>query len=122
MLRAQPRAGETVVVVGDGTIGLLALQLALLFSPAVIALVGSRNDRLELGRQLGATHTINTREHDPQSLIHTLTAGQGVDLVLEGGNRPEGVGQALNLVPRRSTGGLLGVARGAGSPRIVMSL
>src|SRR5216684_2142479 len=114
MLRAQPRAGDTVVVVGDGTIGLLALQLARLFSPAVIALVGSRNDRLELGRQLGATHTINTREHDPQSLIHTLTGGQGVDLVFEGGNRPEGVGQALNLVRRGGTVVLEGIA-GAGA-------
>jgi len=114
MLRAQPRAGDTVVVVGDGTIGLLALQLARLFSPAVIALLGSRNERLELGRRLGATHTLNTREHDPQSLIHELTGGQGVDLVFERGNRPEGVGQALSLVRRGGTVVLEGIA-GAGA-------
>jgi 2-desacetyl-2-hydroxyethyl bacteriochlorophyllide A dehydrogenase len=110
MLRAQPRAGDTVVVVGDGTIGLLALQLARLFSPTLLALVGSRNDRLELGRQLGATHILNSRENDPQSLIHTLTGGQGVDLVVEGGNRPEGVGQALSLVRRGGTVVLEGIA------------
>src|SRR6266571_5426324 len=113
-LRAQPRAGDTVVVVGDGTIGLLAVQVARLFSPTVIALVGSRNERLELGRQLGATHTLNTRENDPQSLIHALTGGQGVDLVFEGGNRPEGVEQTLSLVRRGGTVVLEGIA-GAGA-------
>jgi 2-desacetyl-2-hydroxyethyl bacteriochlorophyllide A dehydrogenase len=109
-LRAQPRAGETVIVVGDGTIGLLAVQLARLFSPTVIVLVGSRDERLELGRQLGATHILNTREDDVQSGVHALTGGQGADLVFEGGNRPTGVGQALDLVRRGGTVVLEGVA------------
>jgi 2-desacetyl-2-hydroxyethyl bacteriochlorophyllide A dehydrogenase len=113
-LRAQPRAGATVVVVGDGTIGLLAVQLARLSSPAVITLIGSRNERLELGRQLGATHTLNSRENDSQSLIHALTGGQGADFVFEGGNRPEGIEQALNLVRRGGTVVLEGIA-GAGA-------
>src|SRR5260370_39251270 len=108
-LRAQPGAGDTVVVVGDGTIGLLAVQLARLFSPTVIALVGSRSERLELGHQLGATHTLNNREDDPQALIHSLTGGRGADLVFEGGNRPEGVEQALGLVRR---GGVCGIGGG----------
>ncbi len=109
-LRAQPRAGDIVIVVGDGTIGLLAVQLARLFSPAVIALVGSRDERLELGRQLGATHIVNTRESDPQSLAHALTGGQGADLVFEGGNRPTGVGQTLDMVRRGGTVILEGIA------------
>jgi 2-desacetyl-2-hydroxyethyl bacteriochlorophyllide A dehydrogenase len=109
-LRAQPRAGETVIVVGDGTIGLLAVQLARLFSPTVIALVGSRDERLELGRQLGATHIVNTRESDVQSELHALTGGQGADLVFEGGNRPTGVGQTLDLVRRGGTVVLEGIA------------
>ncbi len=109
-LRAQPRAGDTVVIVGDGTIGLLAVQLARLFSPAIIVLVGSRSERLELGRQLGATHTINARRGDPESLIHSLIGGQGADLVFEGGNRPEGVEQALRLARRGGTVALEGIA------------
>src|SRR6266700_3893105 len=40
-LRAAPRAAETVVVIGDGAIGLLAVQIARLFSPAALILVGS---------------------------------------------------------------------------------
>ena len=113
-LRAQPRAGDTVIVVGDGTIGLLAVQLARLFSPALIALVGSRTERLALGRQLGATHILNARESDPAPLIRSLTAGQGADLVFEAGNRPEGVEQAMSLARRGGTVVLEGIA-GSGS-------
>ena len=109
-LRAQPRAGDSVVVVGDGTIGLLAVQLARLFSPAILVLIGSRNERLELGSQLGATHTHNSRESDPEPLIRSLTGGQGADLVFEGGNRPAGVEQALRLVRRGGTVVLEGIA------------
>ncbi len=109
-LRAQPRAGDTVVIVGDGTIGLLAVQLARLFSPAVIVLIGSRSERLELGHQLGATHTVNARENDPQLLIHSLIGSQSADLVFEGGNRPEGVEQALSLARRGGTVVLEGIA------------
>jgi len=96
--------------VGDGTIGLLAVQLARLFSPAILVLIGSRNERLELGRQLGATHTHNSRGSDPEPLIRSLTGGQGADLVFEGGNRPAGVEQALRLARRGGTVVLEGIA------------
>ncbi len=109
-LRAQPHAGDTVAVVGDGNIGLLAVQVARLFSPANIVLAGSRDERLEMARQLGATHTINARQNDPEPLIRSLTGGQGADLVFEGGTRPEGVETALRLARRGGTVVLEGIA------------
>lgn len=109
-LQAQPRAGTTVVVIGDGNIGLLAVQIARLFSPAQLVLIGSRTERLALGQQLGATHTINARQHDPQTLLDTLTKGRGADLVFEGGNRPAGVEQAFALARRGGTIVLEGIA------------
>lgn len=113
-LRAQPRAGDTVVVVGDGNIGMLAVQVARLFSPAIIALVGSREERLEMAHQLGATHTINGRQSNPEPLIQALTGGRGADLVFEGGTRPEGVEMAIRLARRGGTVLLEGIA-GAGT-------
>lgn len=109
-LRAQQRAGGTVVVVGDGNIGVLAVQVARLFSPANIVLVGSRDERLEMARQLGATRTVNARQSDPEPLIRSLTGGQGADLVFEGGTRPEGVETALRLARRGGTALLEGIA------------
>jgi len=109
-LRAQPLAGGTVVVVGDGNIGLLAVQIARLFSPAITVLVGSRNERLEMAHNLGATHTINIRQSDPEPLIHSLTGGQGADFVFEGGTRPEGVETSIQLARRGGTVLLEGIA------------
>src|SRR6266446_3365552 len=109
-LRAQPQAGGTVVVVGDGNIGLLAVQVARLFSPAIIVVVGSRDERLQMGQRLGATHSINARQSDPLPLIHSLTNGQGADLVFEGGNRPSGVEQSILLARRGGTVVLEGIA------------
>lgn len=109
-LRAQPQAGDTVVVVGDGNIGLLAVQLAKLFSPARIILVGSRPERLEMARQFGATHIVHGREEDPLPLISALTGGRGADLVFEGGTRPQGVALALSLAKRGGSVLLEGIA------------
>jgi threonine dehydrogenase-like Zn-dependent dehydrogenase len=109
-LLAQPQPGTVVVVIGDGNIGLLAVQVARLFHPAVIALLGSRSERLAMARRLGATHTINVREAEPEPLIQSLSGGQGADLVFEGGTRPEGVAQALRLARRGGTVLLEGIA------------
>lgn len=113
-LRASPRAAQTVVVIGDGTIGLLAVQLARLFSPAELILVGSHDERLDLGRRLGASHIINSKRDDPEQCIHAMTQGRGADLVFEGGSRPEGVDLALRLARRGGTVLLEGIA-GAGA-------
>jgi len=113
-LRAAPQAAETVVVIGDGTIGLLAVQIARLFSPAVLVLVGSHDERLDMGQRLGATHTINTKGNDPEQVIHALTQGRGADLVFEGGSRAVGVELSMRLARRGGTVVLEGIA-GAGA-------
>lgn len=109
-LRARPLPGDMVVVVGDGTIGLLAVQVARLFSCAAIVLIGSRPERLAMARKLGATYTINGRQDDPATLLAALTEGRGADLVFEGGTRPEGVATALRLAKRGGTVLLEGIA------------
>jgi L-iditol 2-dehydrogenase len=59
LLRARPAPGETVGVIGVGTLGALAIVLARLFSPAAIAAYGVREAELELARRLGAAETVD---------------------------------------------------------------
>ena len=106
----QERVINVPGVVGDGNIGLLAVQVARLFSPAIIMLVGSRNERLEMARHLGATHIINIRQSDPEPLIQSLTGGHGADFVFECGTRPEGVETSIRLARRGGTVVLEGIA------------
>ncbi|MBV9712458.1 MAG: alcohol dehydrogenase catalytic domain-containing protein [Ktedonobacteraceae bacterium] len=113
-LRSAPKAGETAVVIGDGTIGLLAVQILHLFSPSALILVGSHAERLMIGRRLGATHTINGKREDVEQGVRDLTQGRGADLVFEGGSRAAGVELSIRLARRGGTVMLEGIA-GAGA-------
>jgi threonine dehydrogenase-like Zn-dependent dehydrogenase len=59
LLRARPGPGETVGVIGVGTLGALAIVLAGLFSPAAIVAYGVRAEELALARRLGAAETVD---------------------------------------------------------------
>jgi threonine dehydrogenase-like Zn-dependent dehydrogenase len=102
-LRAQPRPGDLVAIVGDDPSCLLAVQFTRLFSPLAIVLLGFREERLELARQLGATHTINMSREEPQELIKELTHGKGADLVFEGTGHVQAVEEALRQARRGGT-------------------
>jgi threonine dehydrogenase-like Zn-dependent dehydrogenase len=112
LLDADLRPGLSVAVVGAGTLGLLAVALLRLTSPARLALVGTRPDRLALARELGAGETCDLRLEDP---LETL--GSEFDLVFEAASRPEGAATAAALARRGGTVVLEGIS-GAGRPTI----
>jgi L-iditol 2-dehydrogenase len=77
------RAGETVVVSGPGAIGLMAVVLARLLGAGTVVLLGTRPDRLEVGRNLGADVVLNVAEGPVVERIMALTGGVGAAAVLE---------------------------------------
>jgi L-iditol 2-dehydrogenase len=74
---------DTVVVVGAGMIGLLALQAARLAGAGRVFVVDVEDTRLELARNLGATLTFNSRSIDVVPQIMEQTMGRGADVALE---------------------------------------
>ena len=82
-LRAQARAGETVLIHGaSGGVGVAATQIARASGLHVIATAGT--DRgMALAREQGADEVLNHRAPDYLSAVMPLTGGRGVDLVLE---------------------------------------
>jgi L-iditol 2-dehydrogenase len=76
-------AGQDVALFGPGPIGLMAAQACHQLGANSVILVGTRDSRLEVGRKLGADHTINARENDPVEAIRELTGGRGVDMAIE---------------------------------------
>lgn len=80
------RAGERVVVVGPGALGLLAVQAARALGAGHVVAVGTAQDkaRLALARQLGADECIDIDQvDDPFQAVLDMTNGEGADLVLE---------------------------------------
>ena len=60
-------AGESVVVIGPGPIGLLAVAVAKALGASPVILTGTRNRRLAIGRELGADRVINVAEENARS-------------------------------------------------------
>jgi len=71
-----------VCVLGPGTIGLLAVQIAKRVLRARVVVTGTREDRLSLAQQFGADHVVNVNQDDPVKFILDKTDG-GADFVFE---------------------------------------
>jgi L-iditol 2-dehydrogenase len=76
-------AGQDVAVFGPGPVGLMTVEACEQLGANQVILVGTREGRLQVGRKLGADHTVNVRERDPVEAILELTGGAGVDLAIE---------------------------------------
>lgn len=99
-------AGETVLVQGPGPIGLLAVQLAKALGAERVILSGTRPERLEIGKKLGADFLVNVRSESLPQRVAEITAGKGADSVLECAGGPTSMQEALESVKR---GGRIGV-------------
>jgi L-iditol 2-dehydrogenase len=83
------RDGDTVVVMGCGTIGLLHILLAKRRGARRIIVTGRHAERLELAAELGATDVVDVDQHDAVERVRELTEGFGAELVIECVGRPE---------------------------------
>lgn len=82
VLGAQAGLGETVVVFGQGVIGLLATRFAVLSGATVVA-VDTLAARLEMARRYGAQHTVDAGSGQVAEQIRTLTGNLGADVAIE---------------------------------------
>jgi L-iditol 2-dehydrogenase len=100
--------GAKVAVIGPGPIGLLAVQACRELGAEFVALAGTRESRLEIGREFGADLVVNSRETDAVAAVREATGGLGVDVVLECSGAGPAVDQALRLSKRSAAVVLVG--------------
>jgi len=93
-------AGESVVVIGPGPIGLLAVAVAKALGASPVILTGTRNGRLSIGRQLGADRVININDEDAVEVVRQLTGGIGADYVVECAGSEATINQAIHMTNR----------------------
>ena len=81
--KARVQAGETVVIIGVGGLGIHAMQLARIMGARVIA-ADVVPDKLRGAAEFGPDEIVNSREEDLPRRVRELTGGRGADVVVEG--------------------------------------
>ncbi len=82
--RGLVQAGETIVILGAGKLGLSVLDvLCHGASPGLAIAVDVDQFRLGIATRLGAEHTIDVRSEDPVERVLDITKGEGADCVIE---------------------------------------
>lgn len=109
-------AGGSLVVFGAGAVGLSAIMAAHLTGAEPIVAVDLMPGRLELARQLGASHTVDARNGDVPQAIADLTGG-AAQFALEAAGTATTFAQALGCLGRRGMCGLVGAAGPAVTPQ-----
>ncbi|MFM0222099.1 zinc-dependent alcohol dehydrogenase [Paraburkholderia dipogonis] len=105
-------AGQSVVVMGPGPIGLMGVGVAKALGASEVILTGTRDNRLEMGRRLGADHTVNVRNEDAVAKVKEYTGG-GAHYVLECSGAPNAINDAAAMLLR---GGRICLAAFPGEP------
>ncbi len=93
-------AGEAVVVIGPGPIGLMGVGVAKALGASPVVLTGTRERRLEMGKRLGADHVVDVTKEDAVAAVQRLTGGKGVHYVLECSGAPNALNEAARMVNR----------------------
>jgi len=93
-------AGQSVVVMGPGPIGLMGVAVAKAMGAQPVILTGTRDARLEKGTALGADHVVNVRQEDAVEAVKRITGGKGVHYVLECSGAPNALNDAAQMVNR----------------------
>lgn len=81
--------GESVVVFGAGGVGLNIIQAASLVSAYPIIAVDLFDNRLELAKEMGATHLINGKKEDARKSIQEIISEEGLDVFIDNTGNPE---------------------------------
>ncbi len=90
--------GDTVVILGPGHAGLILTQWAKAAGADHVIVVGTRENRLQLAKDLGADFIVNTREEDPVKRVKDITGGSGANVVIEAAGSPDAVKQSVEMV------------------------
>jgi aryl-alcohol dehydrogenase len=103
----RPAAGTSLAVFGTGTVGLAAVLAARIAGCTTIIGIDKNTHRLEMARELGATHTIAAGSEDAVAAIQKIT-GHGADASLETTASPQVFRAAVECTAPTGVCGLIG--------------
>ncbi|MFK3672400.1 zinc-dependent alcohol dehydrogenase family protein [Leifsonia aquatica] len=107
---AEAGPGKTVVVVGDGAVGLMGVLAAKQLGAERVIAMSRHADRQALAREFGATDIVEERGDDGVAKIKELTGGLGAHSVIEAVGTQESLLQAIRSTRPGGHVGYVGVA------------
>jgi L-iditol 2-dehydrogenase len=93
-------AGQSAIVLGAGSIGLMAVQWLRMLGARLIISTDIVAENLNIARELGAHVTLNPQEVDVKEAVKQL-AGDGVDLAIEAAGSPQALAQTIQVTRPR---------------------
>ncbi|MES2459358.1 MAG: zinc-dependent alcohol dehydrogenase family protein [Armatimonadota bacterium] len=108
--------GKTVVVVGDGAVGLLGVLSAKQMGAERIIVMSRHEDRQRLAREFGATDIVTERGDEGVERIKEMTGGLGAHSVIEAVGTQESMMQAIRSTRPGGHVGYVGVSHGVELP------
>ncbi len=99
---------KNVIIVGAGTIGLLAMQCALALGAKSVAAIDINDDKLALATTLGATQVFNSRTLSTDDILNALKDNRFDQLVLETAGTPQTVSLAIDIAGPHAQVALVG--------------
>lgn len=94
--------GSSVMVIGCGGVGINAIHAAAIVKAGMIIAVDILDEKLEIARKFGATHTANSSKIHLKNEIERLTDGKGLDYAIEAVGKKETMEFAYNNVKGNS--------------------
>jgi len=95
---AQISISDSIVILGDGGVGLSFVQLAKLQGAKKIIIAGKHEDSLEQAKILGATNTVNITKESLEKTVMEETQGYGADVVFEAVGSEKTYQDAISLL------------------------
>jgi 2-desacetyl-2-hydroxyethyl bacteriochlorophyllide A dehydrogenase len=96
--RARVVPGESVVVLGQGTTGLMHTQLARRSGALPVIAVSRSASKLAMARRMKADHVVDAGRQDAVAAVLDITSGQGADLVIDAAGAPELMRPAVEML------------------------
>lgn len=110
--RAEPYIGDAVAVWGAGVVGQLIVQFARMAGAHPIVVVDLDNDRLQIAKTSGATHTVNASEDDAVAAVRAATNGNGARAVFMATRTPRVLPDCMRAADNGGTIAITGSAPG----------
>ena len=106
---AKVKIGESVVVWGAGGIGLNIIQGAALVSANPIIAIDLYDHKLQLAKKMGASHTFNAKETNPENEVLKIVGKNGADVVIDNTGNVEIIQSAYQITSNKGITILVGV-------------